>query len=171
MLKLIFPTPDYAEQVMSYKKEFLDHDEEMAGVGSLRRCETFEDWLRSCTDNLTEETVGPRLVPATLFLAVDENDRLVGMIDVRHRLNEHLVQFGGNIGYSVHPDFRRRGYASEMLALALKEAKKLGLEKAFVTCDSKNIASARTIQKNGGVLENEVPDEGRITKRYWIEVK
>lgn len=168
MLKMIFPTPDYAEQVMSYKKEFLDYGEEMAGVGSLRKSETFEDWLQSCTDNLTEETVRPGLVPASLFLAVDENDRLVGMIDIRHRLNEYLLQFGGNIGYSVRRSERRKGYATEILALALNEAKKLGFDRVLITCDKENIGSARTILKNGGVLENEVPDKGRVTQRYWI---
>ena len=90
------------------------------------------------------------------------------MIDIRHRLNEYLLQFGGNIGYSVRPSQRRKGYATEMLALALEECRKLGLNRALVTCDKTNIGSAKTIQKNGGVLENEVLEGDRITQRYWI---
>ena len=90
------------------------------------------------------------------------------MIDIRHRLNEYLLQFGGNIGYSVRPSQRRKGYATEMLALALEECRKLGLDRALVTCDKSNIGSAKTIQKNGGVLENEVLEGDRITQRYWI---
>lgn len=90
------------------------------------------------------------------------------MIDIRHRLNEYLLQFGGNIGYSVRPSQRRKGYATEMLALALEECRKLGLDRALVTCDKTNIGSAKTIQKNGGVLENEVLEGDRITQRYWI---
>lgn len=90
------------------------------------------------------------------------------MIDIRHRLNEYLLQFGGNIGYSVRPSQRRKGYATEMLALALEECRKLGIDRALVTCDKTNIGSAKTIQKNGGVLENEVLEGDRITQRYWI---
>ena len=90
------------------------------------------------------------------------------MIDIRHRLNEYLLQFGGNIGYSVRPSQRRKGYATEMLALGLEECRKLGLDRALVTCDKTNIGSAKTIQKNGGVLENEVLEGDRITQRYWI---
>lgn len=91
-----------------------------------------------------------------------------GSIDIRHRLNEYLLQFGGNIGYSVRPSQRRKGYATEMLALALEECRKWGLNRALVTCDKTNIGSAKTIQKNGGVLENEVLEGDRITQRYWI---
>ena len=78
----------------------------------------------------------------------------------------------GHIGYSIHPDERRKGYATEQLRLSLLEARKLGLNKVLVTCDKENIASAKTIQKVGGVLENEVisADGKEIVQRYWIEI-
>ena len=111
----------------------------------------------------------PQLVPETLFLTVrTEDDCLVGMIDIRHRLNEYLMLFGGHIGYSVRPTERRKGYAKEQLRLALPYCKQIGIEKALITCYKDNIGSAKTIQANGGVLENELPEEGRITQRYWI---
>ena len=94
------------------------------------------------------------------------------MIDIRHRLNEGLLRFGGNIGYSVRPCCRRQGYATQMLALALEECRKMQMQEVLVTCNKENIGSAKTIQKNGGVLENEVAGkengEDRITQRYWI---
>lgn len=170
MLKLILPAPEHKEAVMAYKEEFLINGDSMDGTGGLRGAESFEDWFAMWRANLSEETVRPGFVPATTYLAVDEGGRLVGMIDIRHRLNERLLQFAGHIGYSVRKSCRRRGYATEMLRLALAECKKLGIERALVTCDKENIASAKTILNNGGVLENEIPEDGGITQRYWIEL-
>jgi predicted acetyltransferase len=90
------------------------------------------------------------------------------MIDIRHYLNDYLLRIGGNIGYSVRASERRKGYAKEMLRLALLKCRKLDLEKVLITCFKHNIASAKTIIANGGILENEITDEDGITQRYWI---
>lgn len=90
------------------------------------------------------------------------------MIDIRHRLNDYLKNFGGHIGYSIRKSERQKGYATEMLALALKECEKLNLSKVLITCDKENVASAKTMINNGAVLENEVSEGNRITQRYWI---
>ena len=96
---------------------------------------------------------------------------MVGIIDIRHRLNDYLLQFGGNIGYSIRKSERRKGYAKAMLSLGLAECRNLGLEKVLITCDKENISSAKTILACGGVLENEIAEGCRITQRYWIALQ
>lgn len=168
-LKLILPTQQYKQAVWNYREEFLQNHDSMDGTGGLADADSFEDWYQNNVNNRSEETVREGLVPATTYLGIDrESGELVGMIDIRHRLNEGLLKYGGHIGYSVRPSCRRKGYATEMLSLALEECRKLGLSKALVTCNKTNTGSARTIQKNGGVLENEIPNGDRITQRYWI---
>lgn len=112
-------------------------------------------------------------VPST-FLFAFVGSRIVGRVSIRHSLNEFLHRIGGNIGYVVVPEFRRRGYATEILHQALEIARdKFGLDRVLVTCDDDNIGSIRTIEKNGGVLENIVtgPDLDKPKRRYWIELK
>ena len=110
-------------------------------------------------------------VPST-FLFAFEGSTIVGRVAIRHWLNEALLRVGGHIGYVVVPEFRRRGYASAILRQALQVAHgKLGITRVLVTCDDANIGSIRTIEKNGGVLENVVagPDLDTPKRRYWID--
>ncbi len=158
-------------KVIDYLHVTWDAGEETVNGGAgIEGFETYAEWLMENRRNRCEETIRDGFVPASTFLAFNEAEELVGMIDLRHRLNKWLLRFGGNIGYSVRPSERRKGYASEMLRLALDEAKKLGIERVLITCDRENEASRGVIIKNGGVLENEVegPDEGQLTQRYWI---
>ena len=84
----------------------------------------------------------------------------------------YLRDFGGHIGYGVRPSERRKGYATLMLRLVLDKARAMGIERVLITCDKDNLASARVIQKNGGVLDSESYSEQakRVTQRYWIEL-
>lgn len=167
MLMLHTPAPEDRAAVMAYRTAFLKAEDSLDGTANLRLAESYEDWYAAVVDNAREETVRPGLVPATTLLAIEEG-RLVGMIDIRHRLNDYLLRYGGHIGYSVHPDVRRRGYATQMLALGLEVCRRLGLTRVLVTCDDGNAGSAKTIEKNGGVLENVVDEDGTLVRRYWI---
>ncbi len=156
---------------MKYKKEFIKHNDSMDGTSGLRDAKSFEEWHNAILDNLNEETVREGLVPATTYMAISiDDERLIGMIDIRHRLNDYLLSYGGHIGYSVRKSEREKGYATEMLELALKECRRLGIIEVLLTCDKNNIASVKTILKNGASLENEVQDESGITQRYWINL-
>ncbi|MGO1369190.1 MAG: GNAT family N-acetyltransferase [Senegalia sp. (in: firmicutes)] len=170
-LKLVLPTTEYKDKIMDYKREFIESRDSMDGTAGLRNAETFDEWYSSFCNNLKEETVGEGLVPATTYIAVSTDDgRLIGMIDIRHRLNDYLLKFGGHIGYSIRKSERHQGYATEMLKLSLTECLKLDIKKVLITCDKDNIASAKTIINNGGILENEIPEENEITQRYWISL-
>jgi predicted acetyltransferase len=110
---------------------------------------------------------------ASTFLFAFVGPRVVGRVAVRHSLTPLLERIGGHIGYVVVPEFRRRGYATEMLRQSLLIAReRLGLRRVLVTCDDDNIGSIRTIEKNGGVLEDVVstPELHVPKRRYWIDL-
>jgi predicted acetyltransferase len=115
----------------------------------------------------------PHHVPST-FLFAFKGQRIVGRVAIRHRLSDGLLRVGGHIGYVVVPEFRRQGHATAILRLALDIARDtLGIDRVLVTCDDDNIGSIRTIENNGGVLEDVVsgPDLDGPKRRYWIDAR
>jgi predicted acetyltransferase len=132
---------------------------------------TFARYLEVLDEQERGVGLPPLHVPTTfLFAFVD--GRVVGRASIRHFLNEILLRVNGHIGYVVVPEFRRRGYATEILRQSLEVVRdRFGVGRALVTCDDDNVGSIRTIEKNGGVLENVLYDPARPKpkRRYWIE--
>ena len=111
-----------------------------------------------------------QLVPDSTFFCLDtERNIFVGAVNIRHYLNDRLMNIG-HIGDGIRPSERRKGYGTLMVGLALDECRKLGLDKVLMVCDKVNVASAKTIIKNGGILENEPEIDGRIICRFIIDL-
>lgn len=169
MLLLVNLSRSYRTQLNDMMEEWLSANEKIVPY-SIRRLDfrDFDSYLKG----FEEERKGlPGFVPATTLFALDtEKDAFVGAVNIRHRLNEQLLLNGGHIGDGVRPSERRKGYATKMIALALAECRKLKLAQVLMVCDKRNIGSARSIVKNGGLLENEVEVDGNIEQRYWISL-
>lgn len=133
---------------------------------------TVEEYVQQCCDMPDPAKLQSGLVPQTVFWALDADGVAVGMVRLRHCLNDKLRFHGGHIGYFIRRDQRGKGYAKEALRLALIELRRLGERRALMTVDPNNAPSVRVIERNGGHLENVVtdPETGMAYKRYWIEL-
>lgn len=168
MLKLVRLEQKYRQQLADMLDEWNATGEEIIPY-AIRKNDyhDFDFYLKHLevadnTDNL---------VPDSTFFALDtERAVFVGAVNIRHYLNDALLLSGGHIGDGVRPSERRKGFATEMIRLALEECKKLGITRVLMTCDKDNIGSAKSIRNNGGVLENEIAAGDVVIQRYWIEL-
>lgn len=174
MDKIILVKPDlsYADEIIKYKEESLAESPIINGSAGLDRFSSIEVWLEELKKRSCEDTVPKGLVPSSTYLAVREKDNyIVGMIDIRHYLNEYLTQVGGNIGYGVRKTQRNKGYAKQMLKLALEKCKELKIKKVLITCDEDNIASEKVILSANAKLEDIRNVDGENKKRFWIDLQ
>ena len=174
MDKIILVKPDlsYADEIIKYKEESLAESPIINGSAGLDRFSSIEDWLEELNKRSCEDTVPKGLVPSSTYLGVREKDNyIVGMIDIRHYLNEYLTQVGGNIGYGVRKTERNKGYAKQMLKLALEKCKELKIKKVLITCDEDNIASEKVILSANAKLEDIRNVDGENKKRFWIDLQ
>ena len=130
---------------------------------------SYDEWLKSVTDNTSQDTVNPAWVVTDTYFAFDEDDNIVGIIDLRHELNDFLKDFG-NCGYSVRPSKRRKGYATEMLKIILERARQIGMDKIQLSVERSNEPSVKTIIKNGGKYERSFSFKGEEADVYMIRV-
>lgn len=170
MYQLVEASPDLEVSYMDYIGEWEKSGERIVPSGSRRDGKSFEQLIRLWTDQKTDHMYEKGFVPATLYFLIDENRKIYGALQIRHELNDFLLDHGGHIGYGIRPSERRKGLATKMLALSLEKARALGIGRVLITCDKNNLASAKTIMNNGGILENEVVHQDRTTQRYWIQL-
>ena len=170
MLKLVRPTLEMKQAALDFKQEFFDNGERVInGSEMLDNMDNYEEWLSSVTDNRFGETVNPNWVVTDTFFAVDGNEKIVGIIDLRHTLNDFLKDFG-NSGYSVRPSERKKGYATKMLAMIKQVAKEVGLNKLQLSVERDNSPSVKTIVNNGGIYERSFEFSGEMADVYMVEL-
>ena len=172
---LIKPSKDYIKEIEDFKKEIFNSDAKYKyeGCAGLQHFDDINEWIEKLEAYSSAETCPKDKVPSTLYLFVrDEDDKIVGMIDVRHHINHPVLStIGGHVGYSVRPSERGKGIGTEMLKAALVKCKEFGIDKVLVTCYKDNDSSEKVILNNGGVFEKEIQQDGGFYKRYWIEIK
>lgn len=170
-VELAEPDVTLRQEFIEYRQEFKAANEPFVHGQLSEATADFAGLLRKWSDGAREINLPEGHVPGSVYWLV-QNGRILGTARLRHRLNENLMHEGGHIGYEVRPFERRKGYATLILTLMLGKARDRRLGRVLVTCDKDNTASARTIQKNGGILENEVISKksGKLVQRYWIDL-
>lgn len=162
-------TEDRTEAVQAHRELALDDFDFL--LDSLGKYDESEDWT-AYLDRLDSLRRGENIPDgwvSSTFLVAEVEGHIVGRVSIRHELNAYLEERGGHIGYGIRPEFRGRGYATEILLGALRIVRDLGVHQVLVTCNDSNTASSIVIEKCGGVLENIIDgDDGERVRRYWF---
>lgn len=168
-LNLVKPESVKRDELLSFIDEFVEAGEPFWQSRRDQVANDFASFLREWRQRPLRHTASGENVPDSQYFLM-QGDRILGSCRIRHWLTPALREEGGHIGYDVRPSERGKGYATAMLGMALEICRGMGLQRVMVTCDKDNVASARVIQKNAGVLESEgrVGPRGKIVQRYWI---
>jgi len=171
-LYLEFPSKKRENDAKAYLREFIESGSLINGMGNLDEAESFDEWLTMTRDyhegkNLPDDWVRS----SEYFLIRKEDDRIVGMANIRHEQNDFLIEHGyGHIGYGIRPSERRKGYATKILALALGKCAELGISEVHVGSLEDNIGSRKVIEKNGGVFYQKLINDGEPYLEYVIYI-
>lgn len=166
---LVRPTLEHKEEALAYREEHFRHGEKIIyGSELFDKTESYEEWLTCVTRNTDPATVNENWVVTDTFFAIRQSDnKIIGIIDLRHTLNEFLRDLG-NCGYSVRPSERKKGYATEMLHQLLQAARKAKMKELHISVEKTNTASIKVIQKNGGIYERSFVFENETADIYRI---
>ncbi|WHY87353.1 GNAT family N-acetyltransferase [Neobacillus novalis] len=165
------PTMELETDYQSFYREWKESGEDMIPWVISKDPSNFQDMIQFLLDSENGINLPENWVPDSTFWLVNEDKKVIGAVNIRHRLTDKLFNSGGHIGYGIRPSERRKGYASKLLSLSLEKAKELGIQKVLVVCDKGNIGSEKTILNNGGVPDTDfIEEDGNIIKRFWIEI-
>ncbi|PFB58331.1 GNAT family N-acetyltransferase [Bacillus cereus] len=170
-VSLLTPTTDLQEEYLDFYNEWKDSGETMIPWVISKDPSNFPALIQELLDAHNGVNLPESWVPDSTYWLVTDNNRIVGAVNIRHSLTEHLFNAGGHIGYGIRPSERRKGYATKLLELSLEKTKELNITRALVVCDAVNTASEKTILNNGGVRDDDFTEEdGNLVRRFWIEL-
>jgi len=170
-ISLIKPTIDLKDEYLDMIHDYIDNNEKPRPWTLKLDPSDFSSMLQKIEDFSNGIGLQENQVEHSTYWLVD-NNKVVGAVNIRHRLNDYLFRIDGHIGGAIRPSDRGKGYGSIMLSLALQITKNMGIKKILVTCNKNNIVSEKTIIKNGGVFESEeLEDNGNTVRRFWIDIE
>ena len=173
--KYEIPSISRKQDAEDFIKEFYEYNSNINGVGGLDRyIGDYEKWLLKLEEDYVREADEEKVPARTYFLVRVDDNKIIGMTNIRLKLNEKLMFFGRNIGYCIRPTERGKGYNKINLYLALKECEKYNLEKVLLDVDKANIASWKSMEALGANLDEEMKselEECEYVRFYSIDVK
>lgn len=170
-MQLLVPNMNHTEALQSFRQEFLAAGEGAEACGSLAKYENIQEWIDEVAMLSYPETTPIGKTPRKQYVYLrEEDDKIIGFLQIRYGLSAYLEKYAGHIGYCICPSERRKGYASQLLKDALPLCKSLGIDKVIVCCETDNAGSIKTILNNNGIFESTVYDsqQGTFINRYYI---
>jgi predicted acetyltransferase len=168
-IKLIEPAVILEKEYLTMIKEWHATGEKLEPFVLSYDCSNFPKFIQQINGFKNGIGIPNGWVPHSTFWLVNEHNQILGVTNIRHSLNDSLKLLGGHIGSGITPSQRRKGYGDEILKLSLQKAKELAIDIVLITCNKDNIASSRTIIKNGGKLWKEHVVNNTLVQNYWIE--
>ena len=167
MIKLVKMDPKYKRQLFEMMDEWSNANEKII-PWSIRKVDyhDIDNYINSLE---VKEPYGKYVPDSTFFCLDTDRNIFIGAVNIRHYLNDELIQGDGHIGDGIRPSERGKGYGNQIVKLTIDECHKMGINEILICCDKDNIISAKTIVHNGGVLENEIDIDGIKVQRYWIK--
>ena len=164
---------DYKEEIWNYREKYILLGQKIEGAPQLENVNEISEWF-----DYLEQFVSPdtkNFVPSREYLLIEECDqerKLIGILNLRLLLNDYFAEYGGHVGISIVPEMQGQGYGTRAIKLILEEARRFLMEKILITCEEKNVASARILEKNGGKFEELrfVKSKNVKLKRYWFDL-
>ncbi len=169
MFRLVLPNKKYKKSWISYIKSYIENKEKIIPGDFAKNGENFDTMLLRLKNKREGINLQNNQVKSILYWAINDNDEIIGAIDLRCELNE-LYNYLGNIAYGVKHSERNKGNGTKLLKLGLKKCEKLGMNKILITCEENNVPSQKVIINNNGIFESKVNFNNTNILKYWIEL-
>ncbi|PFK37445.1 GNAT family N-acetyltransferase [Bacillus cereus] len=168
---LVEPTVDLQDEYLEFYQEWKNSGETMIPWVIEKDPSNFRNMVQELLDAAEGKNLPKGWVPDSTYWLVTDYKKIVGAVNIRHQLTEHLFNAGGHIGYGIRPSARQKGFATKLLALSLEKIKEFDVTKVLVVCDEWNVASEKTILHNGGLRDSDfIEENGNVVRRYWIDL-
>lgn len=170
-MKLVQPDRRYLESYKEYYAEWKKSGEQIV-PSVVEETSPEEGMFEHLHNRANGINIPAGRVPDSTYWLVNEQERVVGVCNIRHGLTQFLRNAGGHIGYGIAPSCRKKGAGREILGASLWKAAEIGLTEVLVVCDHWNAASRNIIQAyEPRRIEDHVEADGNLIERYWIKTR